>query len=327
MPFLLAVVLTALRWGRGPAIVAAIAGVAAFDFLMVPPFHTLAVDDVQYLITFASFLVVAIVISELAVRSKERADTATERARLLERLHAAELAEAREELHVALLQAMSHDLRTPLVSITGALSILLDENLPLTDPERRELVDNALAEAHRLNGLVGDLLDVTRLEAGALPLRMAPCDVADLVGASLSQLGRRRLGAHPVSTQVPAQIPPVEADFVAVTHVLVNLLENAANYSCPDCPIEVRAELQLRQVGISVSDRGPGIPAESREGVFQRGVRLSATERPSGTGLGLTICKGIVEAHGGRIELRERPGGGLEAMFTLPVAMVAAAHS
>jgi two-component system sensor histidine kinase KdpD len=323
MPYLLAVVLAALQLGRGPAVLAAVAGVLAFDFLMVPPFLTFAVDDIEYLITFAALLVVGLVISDLAARAKERADAALERAALAEELQRAKLREAREELQAALLQAMSHDLRTPLVSITGALSTLADESLPLAAAERRELVDNALEEAERLNRIVGDLLDVSRLEAGALPLRRGACDAADLVGAALSQLGER-LAMHPVRTAVPAELPPVHADFAAITQVLVNLLENAAKYSPAGAPIDVGAREAAGGVRIEVADRGRGLPPEALERVFERGVRLAGPDEPGGTGLGLTICKGIVEAHGGEIGLAARDGGGLVAWLRLPAAAAAA---
>jgi two-component system sensor histidine kinase KdpD len=319
MPYLLAVVLAALRLGRGPAVVTAVGGVLAFDFLMVPPYLTLAVDDVEYLITFASLLSVGLVISGLAARAKERADEAFEKAALLEQLQDARLGQARDELHTALLQAMSHDLRTPLVSITGALSTLADDELQLGDSARKELLENALEEAERLNRLVGDLLDVSRLEAGTLRLRRAACDVSDLVGAALGQLGGR-LAAHPVRIDVPRGLPPVDGDFAALTQVLVNLIENAARYSPAGTPIEVAAGDEDGTVWLTVADRGPGLPEADLERVFDKGVRLAGAAGPAGTGLGLTICRGLVEAQGGSLRLTRRDGGGLVARVRLPSA-------
>ncbi len=242
---------------------------------------------------------------------------------LAEQAGQAEVMRVTENLQAALLNSISHELRTPLASITGVLSSLREGSrgggdFHLDERGSRELLDTALDEAERLNHLVGNLLDMSRLEAGALRLHEEPCDLQDLVGAVLAQLGDR-LGPHPVSISLAPDLPLVPMDFVLIAQVLANLLDNAAKYTPPGTPIEIRAEARPDLVTIGVADAGPGIPAEDRERVFDKFQRLTGGNVVAGTGLGLPISRGIVEAHGGEIGAHERPGGGLEIRFTLPL--------
>jgi two-component system sensor histidine kinase KdpD len=183
---------------------------------------------------------------------------------------------------------------------------------------------------------VGNLLDMTRLESGALKLHLQSGDVQDVVGAALGHLSdpqirgakrdslirsapREPLRQHLVKTNDLAGLPPVRMDFVLIEQVLVNLLENAIKYSPPGSPIEIEGCLEGSQVKISVLDHGMGIPPEDLEKIFEKFYRSPHQNRPGGTGLGLSICKGIVEAHGGRIQAKNRPGGGAILEFSLPV--------
>ncbi len=233
----------------------------------------------------------------------------------IERVHLAEAAgqvhilEATEKLQSALLNSISHDLRTPLVSITGALSTLQEDDVRLDTEARRILVDTAAEEAGRLNRLVGNLLDMTRLEAGAIKVKREPRDVQDVIGAALYQV-RERLGDRPVEIDIPANLPLVPLDFVLVVHVLVNLIDNALKYSPPESPIQIRTRPLDGEVAIEVADQGVGIPAEDLDRVFQKFYRVQRPDNVTGTGLGLSISKGLVEAHGGRIWAQSRPNGG-----------------
>ena len=167
---------------------------------------------------------------------------AIERARLVEQARQAELLEATEKLQTALLNSISHDLRTPLVSITGALSSL--EEGPVMDEEvRRGLIQTGREEAHRLNRLVGNLLDMTRLEAGALRVHNEASDVEDLIGSTLEQFGSR-LDDHPVSVDLPDELPLVPMDFVLIEQVLLNIMDNALKYSPAGSPIEIRGRVE-----------------------------------------------------------------------------------
>ena len=242
---------------------------------------------------------------------------ALERAALAQQAQKAEVLQATEKLQAALLNSISHDLRTPLVSITGALSSLQEDGAVLDSQARRALVDNAREEAERLNRLVGNLLDMTRLEGGAMKVKREPVDVADLVGAALQQLAGR-LGDRPVSVAVPDDLPPVAADFMLIFQVLVNLLDNALKYSPPGSPIEVTARQRESNVEIDIADRGSGIPAQDLARVFDKFYRVQQPGHVTGTGLGLSIGKGIVEAHGGRVLAQNRPDGGTVIRVSLP---------
>jgi two-component system sensor histidine kinase KdpD len=249
---------------------------------------------------------------------------ATQAALAIERVHLGKQAEqaqillARESLERALLNSISHDLRTPLVSITGALGALMDKHSVLEAQTREDLLIAAWEEAGRLNRFVGNLLDMTRLESGALKLKQIPCDVQDLIGCALAalepQIGKRKIEVH-----VPVGLTLIRMDMVLMVQVLVNLLDNAMKYTQPNSPVEIKAGLAGRTLTLAISDRGPGIPEQELTKVFDKFYRVPVPEGAGGTGLGLSICKGIVEAHGGSIRAKNRDGGGLKMTVTLPV--------
>jgi two-component system sensor histidine kinase KdpD len=243
---------------------------------------------------------------------------AIERANLDTQARQAEILQVTEKLQSALLNSISHDLRTPLVSITGALSSLEDDRAHLDDEMRLRLVRNARGEAERLNRLVGNLLDMTRLEAGALKLKQEPGDIQDAIGAALNQLGGRVEGRH-IAIDVADDVPLVEMDFVMIVQVLVNLLDNALKYSPPETVIDVQGRVASGHLEVSVGDRGIGIPPEDLQHVFDKSFRVQHPGSVSGTGLGLSICKGLVEAHGGFIAAENRLGGGTVVTFALPI--------
>ena len=248
----------------------------------------------------------------------------------IERVHLAEVARnaqvvaATEKLQTALLNSISHDLRTPLVSVTGALSTLGEDGARLDEATRRELIDTARGEAERLNRLVGNLLDMTRIEAGAMKIDRQPSDVQDVIGSALEELNSR-LGARQVTVDVPEDLPLVPLDFVLMVQVLINLLDNALKYSPAGAPIDVSARAVGSRLELAVADRGIGIPADELERVFDKFYRVQHRGTTSGTGLGLSICKGIVEAHGGEIRAENREGGGTLVTLWLPLEPEAAA--
>jgi two-component system sensor histidine kinase KdpD len=246
-----------------------------------------------------------------------QAALAIERVQLADQAREAQVMQTTEKLQSALLNSISHDLRTPLASITGVLSTL-QENGGLAGEMRRSLLDNAREEADRLNRLVGNLLDMTRIDSGAIQVTREPCDVQDVIGTALEQVGDR-LGDHPVSVDIPNDIPLVPMDFVLIERVLVNLLDNAIKYSSPQAPIEIQARITSEHLEIKVQDRGLGIPVGELELVFDKFYRVQRPSSVSGTGLGLAICKGIVEAHGGSIRAENRAGGGTVMTMNLPL--------
>ncbi|WP_005031912.1 sensor histidine kinase [Holophaga foetida] len=225
----------------------------------------------------------------------------------------------REHLRNALLSSVSHDLRTPLGGITGAASTLLEDEGRLTQENRRELLETIHEEAQRLHRLVSNLLDVTRIESGVLELKKEWVPVEELVGAALDSLGQV-LGTRGVKLDFPKNLPLVPVDPILAEQALINLLENAHKYSPPDQPIEVRAWATEKSVTLAILDHGPGIPAGEEERIFEKLVRLQQPGARPGAGLGLAICKGIMDAHEGRIQASNRPGGGAQFLMSLPLA-------
>ena len=247
-----------------------------------------------------------------------QAAMAMERVQFSRQAEQAQILQARENLERALLNSISHDLRTPLASVTGVLSSLREEGAHLGDHARRELLDTACGEADRLNRFVGNLLDMTRIEAGAVRLNLEPCDVQDLVGCALAALEPRIDNREVVFRMLPV-MPLVPMDLVLMTQVLVNLLENCLKYSPTGSQIEITARTEAAWLVLEVADRGPGVPEQDLKRVFDKFYRIPVPEGAGGTGLGLSICKGIVEAHGGRIRAENRDGGGLRMVLRLPL--------
>jgi len=457
MVFLLAVVVAALRLGRGPAIATAVLGVLSFDYFFVPPRFSFSVADKEYLLTFLGLLCVGMVISELVARAGEQAESlrikgeetatlyrlsrelsaaadlgevlrgtvrnleenlrlriliwmphgelidvvaesdglqitdadreaalwtfrsrrtsglgsdmfgessmlhlpikspattegvlslsplaastlstdqrwvleacstqialAVERARLAKAAEEARLLKARQDLERALLNSISHDLRTPLVSVTGLLSTLCHETVHLGEREQRELLETALGEAERLNRFVGNLLDMTRIEAGAFPLKREPCDLQELIGCALAAV-EARLGGRSLHIGVPDDLPLVSIDLVLMTQVMVNLLDNACKFTPDATTIDISARRSGDWLCLEVADRGPGVPEADVTRIFDKFYRVPVPEGVAGTGLGLSICRGIVEAHGGRIAAHNREEGGLVVTVALPLEQV-----
>lgn len=456
MMYLITVIGIAIRWGRGPSVLASILSVAAFDFFFVPPYFSFAVSDIQYLLTFGVMLVVALVISNLAVRLNQQAELARYRERrtgvlytmsrdlathrgtgmlaqlaakhlrdvfdaqvaifladadkrvqlqrgellvfelepkeagvaqwvydhneraglgtdtlpgasalylplvcstgpigvialrpkdaalLLdpEQLHLLEslvnqvalalertrLSDEAQQAHVraetermrnAILSSVSHDLRTPLATITGAATSLLDQQGRIDPTTRLELARSIYCEADRLDRLLKNLLDMMRIEAGAVQLNKEWHPLDEVVGAALARL-EGRLRDHTVNTAFPADLPLVLVDGVLLEQVVINLVENAVKYAPAGSVIDLSASASNQDVIVEVADRGPGIPVGEESRIFDKFYRAKPA-REGGVGLGLTICRGIMEAHGGRIWAENRSGGGTLVRFSIPL--------
>ncbi len=243
---------------------------------------------------------------------------AIERGQLTEQARQAEIASVTEKLQTALLNSISHDLRTPLVSITGALTSLDEQSDSLKEEYRKSLIITAREQADRLNRLVGNLLSMTRIESGAIKLNREPGDIQDVIGTALEQLDSR-ITEHEIKVNVPDDFPLVTMDFTLIVQVVVNLLENAVKYSPKGSLIEVSASLVENKVQLEIMDRGIGIPPADLTRIFDKFYRVQRPENVSGTGLGLAIGKGIVEAHHGNIYARSREGGGTILSVELPL--------
>jgi two-component system sensor histidine kinase KdpD len=457
MVFLVGIVLVAVRYGRGPSILASLLSVVAFDFFFIPPHLTFAVSDTQYLITFGVMLLVGLTISNMTARIKEQAEIARERerrtaslysmsrefannssadaladaaidhihdvfdsqvilflpgadgelqtygsdaakqklneqergvmrwvydhgqeagvgtqtlpgsdgfylplqtpqgkigvigiyppthgahrvfspdqlhlleiygnqtalaierARLSEQTERAQVQIETERMRNSLLSSVSHDLRTPLAAITGAVSGVLENDKQL-DSHSKELIQIAYEEAARLNRLVGNLLDMTRLESGSVVVDKEWQPLEEVIGTTILRLDSI-LQDHPLKTHIPDDLPLVPIDSILIEQVLVNLLENAVKYTPPESPIDLSASAEDGEVVVEVADRGPGLKPGDETRIFEKFYRVRPTTT-GGVGLGLAICRAIVEAHGGRIWVVNRSGGGAAFRFTLPL--------
>jgi two-component system sensor histidine kinase KdpD len=454
MLYLLAVVLAAARYRRGPAVAAALVGIASFDFFFVHPFYTFSVSDVRYVLTFCVMLLVALVLGSLTGRIRDQAEAAREREQRTAALYALsrELATARrredvlsaairsvhdtfaldaavflpgpgdrleaaspvpyhfdereravaqwshdhaqlagqgtktlpaatamylpltasdrvlgvlgiqaadpgffrdpvrrrlietlsgqsaaalerleltersrqtelefeaERLRNALVSSLSHDIRTPLASIEQAAKALLQVTEHGEPGTRRHLATTILQESQHMGRLVTNLLDMMRVETGALQVQKEWQLLSDVVGVALLRT-EEELHDHPVTTNLPADLPLVPVDEILLEQVFVNLLENVANHTPPGTPVEIGAEARPDEVVVWVADRGPGLPIGDEERVFEKFHRGSAVPG-AGVGLGLAICRGIVNAHGGRMWAERRAGGGAAFRFTVPI--------
>jgi two-component system sensor histidine kinase KdpD len=306
MVYLLAVVVVALRFSRGPAVATSVMSVAAFDFFFVPPQLTLAVTDMQYLVTFSIMLVVALVISTL-VDIVRRAES--------------------EYVRSTLLASISHDLRTPLAVISGASSALAARSERLSPAEREALAHSIYRHAHDMAELVTNVLQMTRLECGGIDMRSDWVALGELVGSALRRL-HERLAAHRVEVDLAEHLPLVRADATLIEQVLGNLLENTAKHTPAGTRVTLRAVVRDAEVLVSVEDDGPGLPPGAAEYLFAMFERGESEGTVSGIGLGLSICRAIVRLHGGRIWVERLsgrgashpPGRGTAFRFTLPLA-------
>jgi K+-sensing histidine kinase KdpD len=325
--YLLAIIPVAVAWGTVYAVGVAIGSMLAFNYFFLPPLYTLTIQDDRNWFALLVFVVTAVVVSELASRSRRRADEAEaalralrdlteERERLAAEALEAEALRRSDAMKTALLRAVSHDLRSPLMAILTSAGALAHGELSLGPDDRHELAETILGEAERLDRIVSNLLDLSRLEAGAAAPEPGDWPVDDLVLQALDGVaaGRR------VEVVLPEEDSPlVHADLHQTERVVANLVENALRYSPADEPVRVQIRAMGPEVLVRVVDHGPGIPASEAERIFepfQRGSRGGPTR---GAGLGLAIARGFAEANGGRVWVESHEGQGATFVLALPV--------
>ena len=223
-----------------------------------------------------------------------------------------------ENLYNTLLNSISHELRTPIATIDGAASSL-DNEQTLSNPAKRSLLIGDIRDAaDRLNRLVENLLDMSRLESGRLKLKLEWCDAGDVIGVAVEQM-KKRLGKRPLVIRHAPETALVQMDFVLIEQALLNLLENACLYTPADTPIEIHTQMLPGKLAISITDHGPGIPAEAMEHIFEKFYRVPGSAS-GGTGLGLSVSCGVVEAHGGQLTAENAPGAGARFTILLPAS-------
>lgn len=304
--YIVPITVAATRWGFGPAITAALASALGHDMLFVEPYGQLTIARADEGIGLVLLLFTALATSQLAVMARRGADRARE----------AEVARRSDVAKSALLRAVSHDLRTPLASIKASVSGLRQSEAHYSDEDRAELLAAIEEEADRLTRLVSDLLDASRIEAGALAPDRRPHDLGELIEGIVRRL-RPMLGGRPVAVTVPDSLPAVPFDYAQVDRAVTNLIENVAVHTPPGTGLEIRVCPAGDEVRIEVTDHGPGMPPAERERLFRPFERGNSAAR--GSGLGLAIARGFAEAHGGRLWIETSPGGGARFVFALPL--------
>ena len=309
--FLLLTVVVALVGGMLPALVSAVVGSALLNYWFTPPLHTLTIRDTNNALALLVFLAVAILVSIVvdvaARRTRQAARAAAESGTLAEV----------DRTRTALLAAVGHDLRTPLAAAKAAVSSLRSKDVTLDHGDRGELLATADESLDRLAGLVDNLLDMSRLQAGAMSVHQQPTAVDEVLARVLDDLapaGRR------VRVDLPDDLPAVTADPGLLERVLANVVDNALHYSPPERPPALTGRGTRDRVQIRVVDHGPGIPVQERDRVFLPFQQLGDTDNTQGIGLGLALSRGLAEAMGGTLDPEETPGGGLTLVLSLAAA-------
>ena len=338
---LLVILLAATFIGRNPALLSSLVAVLGLNYFFLPPVRAWTISEPQNLVAWASFTVTAIIAGELSAYAKRRAEEATRRKQEIERLYRelqeaferaseAEALRRSEKLKSALLDAVTHDLRTPLTSIKTSITTLLDDEkltegkFQLGSDGRHEFFEIINEETDRLNHFIEGMVELARIEAGELNLRQTWSEAGEIIQAALIR-AEPLLENYQIKLDLEKDLPLLRVDSKALAEVLYNLLENASKYA----PENTNIEISVKRAGgemleFAVSDEGAGIPENLREHIFDKFFRVSNVSRenraPSGTGLGLAIAKGIIEAHNGKIWVTDAlQGTGTRFIFTVPI--------
>jgi K+-sensing histidine kinase KdpD len=349
LALLLLVLMVAIRYGARPAVATSLLGVLSFNYFFLPPFGTLTIAAPDNWVALIAFLITAITVGQLSARAERRAEEADAGRREIERLYEelqsaferashAEALKQSEKLKSALLDAVTHDIRTPLTSIKASVSTLLEElqgtsvsesPVTLDIDARKEMLEVIDEECDRLNRFVEGLIELARIEAGELHLRRR-WGVVDEILATVLKRAEPLTRNHQILVEIADEIPAVQVDPRAVAEVVFTLIDNAAKYSAPGTKILVSAQpIDDEMIQIAVEDQGQTIPYNIRERVFDKFFRATRdgdagdSIQPKGTGMGLPVAKGIVEAHGGRIWIEDKKeGAGTRVVFNLPIGDV-----
>ncbi len=307
--YLFVVIITALFAGRGVAVWASICSFLTINWFFITPRYTFTVQSPAEWITLCMFLFAAVVTGQLVAMRDALMKAQSE---------ASALADA-DRLKTALLSMVSHDFRSPLTAIKASVSTLLSEGQPFDPETQRGLYQTIDQESDRLNRLIGNILDLSRLEAGAWRPKLEATPVSELVGMVLDHFSEEF--NKRITVSIDPNISDISIDSVQMVQVTKNLVENALKYSPADSTVEIVARKQGQQVLIEVLDRGRGLSTEDISHIFEpfyRGVGLQESSVP-GLGIGLAVCRGLVQANGGILAARNREGGG--SIFTISLTL------
>jgi two-component system sensor histidine kinase KdpD len=325
LAFLLIVLFSATFFGRNPALLSSFIAMLCFNYFFLPPVHTWTISESQNLIAWGAFTITAIIAGELSAYARRRAREAE---RLYEELQAAfetasqtKALKQSEKLKTALLDAVTHDLRTPLTSIKASVTMLLEENseeaihITLERASRHELLEVINEETDRLNNFVESMVEVAKLESGDFNLRKTEADVSEIIEKTL-QRAEKITAHHQVKLNLSNKLQPILVDKKAISEAIYNLLENAVKYSPKNSIIEISVKIIGDNLQISVEDEGKGIAQSECEKVFQKFYR--GDKKVKGFGMGLAIVRGIVEAHNGNVWV-EQGKIGAKFVINLPI--------
>lgn len=332
--FLLLVLFSATFFGRNPALVSSFAAMLCFNYYFLPPVGSFRIADPQNLITWAAFTITAIIAGELSAFARRRA-TEAERQRLeIEKLYSelqqafelaaeSEALKRSEKLKSSLLDAVTHDLRTPLTSIKASVTTLLENEgghrtIELDAESRQEFLDVINEETDRLNGFIEEMVEMARIETNTPAAERQAGDVNAAINSAIDR-AEKLTEKHRVLADLEMSLPAVAMDTRALAEVIYSLIDNAAKYSKAGSQIAIDSRQYGGSVEITVNDEGPGIPEDMREKVFDKFSRLETTSA-SGMGLGLSIARGLLESNDGAITLEAgNEGTGTRAVVTVPV--------
>ncbi len=329
MTFLVIILSAATFFGRNPALLASFPAMLVFNYYFLPPYGTWHIADPQNLVAWAAFTITAIVAGELSAYARRRADEAerlyVELQTAFEKATEAEALKQSEQLKSALLDAVTHDLRTPLTSIKAAVTTLLDSEgghrtIELDSSGRTDFLEIINEETDRLNGFIESMVQLARVEAGSIHLAAEAVPVEEIITSAL-QRAEGFIGGHEVKVNIEKGLPHVKVDMRAIAEVIYNLVENAVKYSPVGSVITITAARSPNSaVEVSVNDQGKGIPEDLRERVFEKFVRVDERSSEKGMGLGLAIARGIINAQNGAIRIETGEDGiGAKLVVTLPV--------
>jgi two-component system, OmpR family, sensor histidine kinase KdpD len=306
--FLLGVLLAGMVLSRGPVLLVAALSALSWNFLFIPPLFTLHIAKLEDALTFATYFIIAITVGSLTAQLKAREHLAAQ----------VQLAQESERLRKTLLDCVSHELKTPLAAIGAASQELSRFAANIQDPQMlKNLASEIRDGSRRLNRVVDNLLDMNRLESGVIRPKREWCDVRELLQSAVD-IERESINGRDIRLDVPEEIPLALVDHTLIEQAVAKLLANAGSHTPARLPIEIDAEYANDHLLISVSDRGPGIPIEAVERLFEKFYR-GDNRKTGGLGLGLSIARGLIEAHGGRLTAENRDGGGARFTIRLPV--------
>ncbi len=325
LTLVLVVLFSSTLFGSRSGLAASVAGILSFNFFFLPPYHTLTISGPENWIAFGAFIITALIAGQLSGYARRRAEESEQRQAEIERLYdelrdafeqvsEAEALRRSEKLKSSLLDAVTHDLRTPLTSIKASVTTLIDDKAErlLDEDARGEFLEIIDEETDRLNAFIEGMVGIAKIEADALHLQKKQTSVDEIIANALERAAKQT-GRHKVDVVVDKDSPELNVDAASMAEVIFTLVDNAAKYSPIGSTIRVSAkQLNEDTIEIAVEDQGEGIKPEMRERVFDKFFRVSQSDvhtTGSGLGLGLAIARGIVESQGGRVWIEDGQDG------------------